>query len=119
MLRRTPLAPPCAHSRDIRLEPLLLGTICPWGQLDKRMQWNLHPRALLLRHIHIIRIDTPQNSLMRDNNNILAALQFHDDGFQPDDDIPIRFAPAVAIVVFVVVTRAEVFRVLVCDFLIG
>ena len=89
MLRRTPLTSPRAHSRDIRLIPLFLGTVRPWRQLDERMQRNLHPRTLLLRHIHIICVYAPQHGLMRDDNNILATLQFHDDGFQPDNDIPI------------------------------
>lgn len=119
MLRRTPLTPKRTNRRNIRLEPLLLGTIRPRRQLDKRMQRHLHPRTLLLRHIHIIRINTPQHSLMRHNYDILAALQLHNDRLQPNDDVAVGFAAAVAVVVLVVVAGAEIFRVTVRDFLIG
>lgn len=119
MLRRTPFTPKRANRRNIRLEALLLGTIRPRGQLDKRMQRHLHPRTLLLRHIHIIRIDTPQHSLMCHNDDVLAALQLHDDRLEPDDDVAVGFAAAVAVIVFVVVASAEVFWVAICDFLVG
>ena len=83
------------------------------------MQRDLHPRALLLRHIHVIRIDAPQNRLMSDNNDIFTALQFHYDGFEPNDDIAVALSATIAIIVFVVVAGAEIFRVAVRDFLIG
>lgn len=82
------------------------------------MQRHLHPGTLLLRHIHIIRIDAPQHSLMRHDDDILTAFQLHDDGLESDDDVTIGFAAAVAVIVFVVVPRFEVFGVLVCDLLV-
>ena len=119
MLRRAALPPPRAHRRDISPEPLLLGTIRPRRELNKRMQRDLHPRTLLLGHIHIISVDTPQHRLVGNNNNILAPLQLHDDRLEPYNHIAVGLAAAVAVVVFVVVARAEVLRVLVCDFLVG
>ena len=56
---------------------------------------------------------------MRHNDDILAALEFHDDGLQPNDDVAVAFAAAIAVIVFVVVAGAKVFRVLIFDFLIG
>ena len=73
MLRRAPLTPKRANSRDIRLEALLLGTIRSRRQFDQRMQRDFHPRTLFLRDVHIIRINTSQDGLMRDDDDILAA----------------------------------------------
>ena len=118
MLRRTPLTPKRAHGRDIRLEPLLLGPVRPRRQLDERVQRHLHPGALLLRHIHVIRIDAPQHRLVRDDDDVLAPFQLHDDGFEPDDDVAVGFPAPVAVVVLVVVARLEVFRVAVRNVLV-
>lgn len=83
------------------------------------MQGHLHPGTLLLRHIHIIRINAAQHGLVRHDDDVLAALQLHDYGFEADDDVAVAFAAAVPVVVFVVVAGAEVFRVAVGDFLVG
>ncbi len=83
------------------------------------MQRDLHPRALLLRHIHIVSVNTSQYSLVCHNNNVLASFQLHDDRFETNDNVTIGFAAAVAIVVFVVVAGSEIFRVAICDLLIG
>ena len=82
------------------------------------MQWNLHPRTLLLRHVHVIRVDAPQHGLMRHDDDILAAFQLHDDGLKSDDHVAIGFSAAVAIVVFIVVSRFEVFGVAVRNLLV-
>ena len=119
MLRRTPLSPKCADSRYIALESDLLSTIRPRRQFNQRMQWHLHPRTLLLRHIHVVGVYTPQHCLVRHYDNILAPFQFHDDGFETDHDVSIGFPAPVAVVVFVIVAGAEVFGVAVCNFLVG
>ena len=56
---------------------------------------------------------------MRDDYDVLAAFEFHDYGFEADDDVAVGFTAAVAVVVFVVVAGFEVFRVAVGDFLVG
>ena len=56
------------------------------------MERNLHPRALFLWHVHEICIDTPKDGLVRDNQDIFAAFKLHDDGFEADDDVAVRFA---------------------------
>ena len=89
MLRRTPLTPKRADGRDVRLEALLLGTVRPGGQLDERVQRHLHPGALLLRHVHVVGVDAPQHGLVGHDDDVLAALQFHDDGLEPDDDVAV------------------------------
>lgn len=119
MFRRTPLTPKRADGGNIRFETLLLGAIRPGGQLDQRMQRDLHPGTLLLRDIHIIRVDAPEDSLMRHDDDILTAFQLHDDGLESDDHIAIGFPAAVAVIVFVVVSGFEVFGVLVGDLLVG
>lgn len=82
------------------------------------MQRHLHPRTLLLRHIHVIRIDAPQHGLMRHDDDILTAFQLHDDRLKSDDYIAIGFSAPVAIVVLVVVSRFEIFGVLVRNLLV-
>lgn len=118
MFRRTALTPKGAHSRDVRLEPLLLGAVRPRGQLDQRVQRDLHPGTLLLRHVHVIRVDTPEHGLVRHDEDILAAFQFHNDRLESDDHVAVGFSAPVAIVVFIVVSRLEVFRVVVRNLLV-
>ena len=55
---------------------------------------------------------------MRHDDDILAAFQLHDDRLQSDDDVAIGFSAPVAIVVFIVVSRFEIFRVLVRNLLV-
>ena len=119
MFRRTPLTPKRADGGNIRFETLFLRAIRPRGQLDQRMQRHLHPGTLLLRHVHVIRVDAPQHGLMRHDDDVLAAFQFHDDRLKSDDDVTIGFSAAVAIVVFIVVSSFEIFGVLVRDLLVG
>ena len=56
---------------------------------------------------------------MRDDDDILAPFQFHDDGLQADDYIAVGFTTTVAVVVFVVIAGFEILRVTVGDFLVG
>lgn len=56
---------------------------------------------------------------MGDNDDILTALQLHDDGFEPDDHITIALPATVAIVIFVVVAGFEILGVAVGDFLVS
>ena len=55
---------------------------------------------------------------VRDDNDILTPLQFHDDGFEPDDHVTVGLASSVAVVVLVVVAGLEVFGVFLGDFLV-
>ena len=82
------------------------------------MQRHLHPGTLLLRHVHVISVDTPQYGLMRHDDDVLTAFQFHDDRLKSDDYVAIGFSASVAIIVFIVVSRFEIFRVAVRNFLI-
>ena len=56
---------------------------------------------------------------MRHNDDILAPFQLHDNGFKPYNHIPIALPAPVAIIVLVVVSRAEVLGVAVGDLLVG
>ena len=97
-----------ADSRDIGGPPLLLGGISLGGELDEGMQRHLHPRALLLGDIHVVGVDAAEDGLVGDDDDVLAALELHDDGLEADDDVAVALAAAVAIVVLVVVARFEV-----------
>jgi hypothetical protein len=52
---------------------------------------------------------------MRDNQDIFAALQLHDNGFQADHDVAIRLAAEIAVVVLVLVALRKVFGVFLFD----
>ena len=56
---------------------------------------------------------------MRHYDDIFAALQLHDDGFEADHHVAVALPASVAVIVFVVVAGAEVVGVLVGDFLVG
>ena len=118
MLRRTPFTPKRADGGDIGLEALLLGAVGPGRELDERVQGDLHPRALLLRDIHVVGVDAPQDGLVGDDDDVLAPFELHDDGFEADDDVAVGLAAPVAVVVLVVVARLEVFRVAVRNVLV-
>ena len=107
------------HGRNARLENLHLRAIRPRRQLHQRMQRHILPRTLVLQQVHKIRIDAPQHSLMRDDDDVLAPLQLHDDGLQADDDVAIRLAAAIAVIVLVLVARGKVLGVLRGDLLVG
>lgn len=115
MHRLTPLLPPRADGRHIGKHALLLGLVRARRQLDQAVQRHLHPRALLLRRPHEVRVDAPQHRLVRDDEDVLAALQLHDDGLQPDDDVAVALPAQVAVVVLVLVPRLEVRRVFLLD----
>ena len=53
---------------------------------------------------------------MRDDQDILRALQLHDDGLEADDDVAVRLSPAVAVVVLVLITCSKVLGILLLDF---
>ena len=116
MFRRAAFGAEGADGGDIRLEALFLSTVRSGREFDQRVQGNLHPGGLLLRDIHVVGVDAPQDRLMRDDDDVLAALQLHDDRLEADHDIPVAFAAAVAVIVFVLVARSEVFRVAALDF---
>lgn len=53
---------------------------------------------------------------MRHDKYVIAPLQLHDDRLQADNDIAVRFATPVAVVVLVFVAGGEIFRVGFGDF---
>lgn len=74
-----------------------------------------HPRRLRLRLLLVVRIDASQHRLMRDDQDVLRALQLHDDRLEADDDVAVRLTPAVAVVVLVLIARSKVLGVLLLD----
>lgn len=83
------------------------------------MQRNFHPRALILGDIHKVRINAPQHGLMRHNHDIFTPLHLHNNRFQPNHHITIRLSSLVTVVVFIVVTSAEIFRIGFLNFFVG
>src|SRR5436189_5426559 len=108
MPRSAALSSPRRHSWDICLDADLIGAVGARSEFDQCVKWNFHPRTLFLRHVEEIGIDTAKDSLVSDNDNILAALQLHDDWLETDDDITIRFDAPVAEVIFIIIATSEV-----------
>ena len=104
---------------DIGLEALLLGAVGLGRQLHERVQRDLGPGRLVGAGIHKVRVDAADDGLVRHDDHVAAPLEFHDDRFQPDDDVTVRLAAAVSVVVFVVVASLEVFGVAILDLLVG
>jgi hypothetical protein len=111
MLRSGPFWPPGRHPWHVSLELLKLGAVRLGRQLHQRMQWHLHPGRSLGIDFHEVCVDAAQDCLVGDDEDVLGPLEFHYDWFDADDDIPVRFAASVAVVVFVVVPGLEVLGV--------
>lgn len=118
MLGGTALATPGADSLNVSLICLNLSTVGAGRQLHESMQGDRNPGAVLLRLLHEVGIDASDDGLMRDDENIFAAFQFHDDGFETDDHIAVALAAAVAVVVLVLIASLEILRILVGDLLV-
>lgn len=119
MLRRRALSAPGRDGGDIGLEALLLGTVGARGQLDEGVEGYFHPGRLLLGNVHEVGVNTAEDSLVGDDDDVLAALEFHDDGLQTDDHVAVRLTAAIAVVVLVFIAGGEVLGVLLGDFLVG
>jgi hypothetical protein len=101
------LLAPSANSRHISVNPLLLSLVRARRQLDEGVERDVHPRALVLRGAHEVGVDTAQDGLVRDDEDVFAALELHDDGLEADDDVAVRLAAGVAVVVLVGVAGGE------------
>lgn len=115
MLCFSPLSSPRADGRNIRLQSLFLRRVGFWREFDQRVKGHFHPRTLFLGYVHKVCVDAPEDCLMRDDQDVFAALELHDDGLQSDDDVAVRFTAQVAVVVFVFVALCKVFGVLFFD----
>lgn len=115
MLSFAALTSPRADRGYVCLEALLLRRVRFRRQLDECVEWDLHPWALLLRHVHEVRVDASQDRLVRHDQDVLAALELHDDGLQADDHVAVRLAAEVAVVVLVFVALRKVIGVLLLD----
>ena len=118
MLRRAALLPERADGGDVGVESTLIGAVGARRELDERVQRHLHPGGLLLGHVHVVGVDAAQHGLVGDDDDVLAALQLHDDGLEPDDHIAVALAATVPVIVFIVVARLEVLRVPISDLLV-
>lgn len=118
VLRCAPLRPPRAHGGDVGLELLDLDAVGLGRQLHERVQRHLHPGTAGLVDLHEVGKDAAHDGLVGDDQDVLRPLQLHHDGLQADDDVAVRLAAPVAVVVLVVVARPEVFGVLLVDLLI-
>ena len=86
---RTSLATPCRHRRDICLESLLLRSIRLGRELHQRVKRNFHPRRLVGAGVHEIGVDASDDGLVRNDEDVVASLQLHDDWLQPDDHVAV------------------------------
>lgn len=110
---------PGAHSWDLRIVALLLGAVGSRGQLDEGVQRDGHPWGISLGLLHEVGVDASQHSLVRNDEDVLRALQLHDDGLQTNNNVAIRLTASIAIVVLVVVASCKVLGVQLRDLLVG
>lgn len=89
MLGDTTLASPRAHSRDLGIVALDIGSVGAGSEFDERVKWDIQPGTLLLGFLHKVGVDASEDGLVGDDKNVFAALEFHDDGFEADDDVPV------------------------------
>lgn len=89
MLGRAAFAPPCADSGNVGFVAYLLGAIGSGRQFDESVKRNVHPGALGLVLLHKVSIDATQNSLVRDNEDVLASLELHNDRLETNDHITV------------------------------
>lgn len=118
VLRRAALGAPRAHGRYVGLPPLLDGAVGLGRELDEGVQGHIHPGALGLVLLHEVCVDAAQDGLVGDDEDVLATLELHDDGLETDDDVAVRFAAAVSVVVLVIVAGGEVLGEAVLDLLV-
>lgn len=119
MLCRRALATPGGHGWNVGFEPLFVRPVRTGRQLYQRMKRNLHPWALLLGSVEEVGVDATEDSLVGHDHDILTTLQFHDDWFQANDNIPVRLSSTVAVVVLVFVSSCEVIGVLLGNILVS
>ena len=80
---------PRADGRDLRIVALLLGAVGARGQLDERVERDGHPRGVGLRLLHEVGVDAAQHGLVGHDEDVLRALELHDDGLQADHHVAI------------------------------
>lgn len=114
-----PFGSPRRHRGYISLDASFLRPIRSRGQLDQRVKRDFHPRTPLLAGIQEVRIYASQDGLMRDDDDVLTALEFHDDRLKADDNVAVRLATAITIVVLVFVARLEILGVALRNVLVG
>ena len=108
MARTGALATPGADGRDVGAQTVFVRLVRLGRQPNQRVQRHLHPGALFLGHVHEVGVDAAQDGLVRHDEDVVAALELHDDGLEPDDDVAVRLAAQVPVVVLVVVALPKV-----------
>jgi hypothetical protein len=82
------------------------------------MERDLHPRAPFLLHVHIIRVDAPEDSLVSHDDDVFTPLKLHYDRLETDDNIAVALPATITVIVLVVIASFEVLGVRVLDFLV-
>jgi hypothetical protein len=115
--------------------PLLVTAVRLGRELDDGVQRDLDVRQVGLRQVVEVRIagghasalrpearrpraQAAQDRLVADDQDVLLALELHDDGLEADDDVAVGLAAAVAVVVLVLVAVRKVVRVRGLDLLV-
>lgn len=112
------LAPPGADSWYVGLVPHLFCPICLRCELDECVQGHVHPRTLCLVLLHEVCVDASQHGLVCNDENILASFQLHDDGLKSNNNVTVRLAASITVVILVLVAGGEIFGIPILDFLV-
>jgi len=119
MYRLTAFPPPGTDGGNIRAQSLLLRAVRLGCQPYQRVQRHLHPWTLLLRHVLEVGVDAAEDGLVGHDEDVFAALEFHDDGFETDHNIAVRLPAQVTVVVLVIVAGLEVVGIPLFDLGVG
>ena len=76
-------------------------------------------RQLIGGFVEEIAEDAAHDGLMADDEDVFLPVQLHDDGLQPRDQVLIRFAPRIPIVILILISLGEILRKLLLNLLVG
>jgi hypothetical protein len=89
MFGHTPLPTPRTHGIDPRLEDFFLSAVGARSEFDEGVQGDVQPGGTLLVVFHEVGVDAAEDGLVRYYEDIFAAFEFHDDGFETDYDVAV------------------------------
>ena len=113
---------PCSVSiyrRYINLHHLQPTPVRNFGQFENSVKGTSQIGQIFLFFFKIVSKKTSQNTLMTHNQHVLASFQFHNHRFQPSHQIFVGLTARIPVVILVIVSRFELFRVLLGYFFVS
>lgn len=92
MLCNATLGSPRADSFNTSFISDLFGSIGSWSKFDEGVKWDVEPWRPSLIFFHEVGVNAAKDGLVGDDEDVLGAFEFHDDGFETDDDVTVAIA---------------------------